>query len=62
MEISEKLGFYLQLEIGKCMQLWTPEDPLKSSQILEKKNLFLMKAVDTFSRAFTSTIKKTSVD
>ena len=32
MEISEKLGFYLQLEIGKCMQLWNPEDPQKSSQ------------------------------
>ena len=30
------------------MQLWNPEDPQKSSRILEKLNLILVKAVDTF--------------
>ena len=48
-DISEKLSFYLQHEIGKCMQLWNPEDPQMSSRILEKINSILMKAVDTFS-------------
>ena len=47
-DISEKLSFYLQHEIGKCMQLWNPEDPQMSSRILEKINSILMKAVDTF--------------
>ena len=47
-DISEKLSFYLQHEIGKCMQLWNPEDPQMSSRILEKLNSILMKAVDTF--------------
>ena len=37
-DISEKLSFYLQHEIGKCMQLWNPEDPQMSSRILEKIN------------------------
>ena len=30
------------------MQLWKPEDPQKSSRILEKINLIFVKAVDTF--------------
>ena len=47
-DMSEKLSFYLQHEIGKCMQLWNPEDPQMSSRILEKINSILMKAVDTF--------------
>ena len=47
-DISEKLSFYLQHEIGKFMQLWNLEDPQMSSRILEKVNLILMKAVDTF--------------
>ena len=47
-DLSEKLSFYLQHEIGKCMQLWNPEDPQMSSRILEKINSILMKAVDTF--------------
>ena len=47
-DISEKLSFYLEHEIGKCMQLWNPEDPQMSSRILEKINSILIKAVDTF--------------
>ena len=47
-EISEKLCFYLQHEIGKCIHLWNPEDPQMSSRILEKINSILMKAIDTF--------------
>ena len=47
-DISEKLSFYLQHEIGKCMPLWNPEDPQMSSRILEKINSILLKAVDTF--------------
>ena len=38
----------MQHEIGKCMQLWKPEYPQKSSRILGKINLILVKAVDTF--------------
>ena len=62
-DINEKLSFYLQHEIGKCMQLWKPEDPQKSSRILEKINLILMTAVDTFfPDAFNITIRKTFMD
>ena len=47
-DLSEKLSFYWQHQIGKCMQLWNPEDPQMSSRILEKINSILMTAVDTF--------------
>ena len=33
-DISGKLSFHLQHEIGKGMQLWNLEDPQKSSRIL----------------------------
>ena len=57
------LVFYLQHEIGKCRQLWNPEDPQLSSRILENINSIRMKVVDTFfAKAFTSTIRKTSMD